>query len=66
MPALVVGAVFWRRRPQRWELRATYQGQDVELYSSLDERVFNQIARALRRAIEDARPPSEWDDLAAA
>lgn len=66
MPGLVAVAVFWRHRPQRWELRATYQGQVVQLYSSLDERVFNQVTRALRRAIEDARPPSEWDDLAAA
>jgi len=66
MPGVVAGAMFWRLRPQYWELRATYRGQDVTLYSSLDERVFNQVSRALRRAIEDARPPSPWDDLAAA
>jgi hypothetical protein len=66
MPALVAGAAFWRLRPQQWELRATYRGQDVELYSSLDERVFNQVSRALRRAIEDGRPPSPHDYVAAA
>ncbi|MEU7904074.1 DUF6232 family protein [Actinoplanes sp. NPDC049118] len=66
MPATAAGAVFWRLRPQRWELRATYRGTDVWLYASADERVFNQVSRALRRAIEDARPPSVWDDFAAA
>jgi hypothetical protein len=66
MPAVAAGAAFWRLRPQHWELRATYRGRDVALYSSADERVFNQVSRALRRAIEDARPPSVWDDDAAA
>jgi hypothetical protein len=28
--------------------------------------VFNQVARALRRALEDARPPATWTDLAIA
>jgi len=66
VPGVVAGAMCWRHRPQHWELRATYRGSDVKLYSSPDERVFNQVSRALRRAIEDARPPSPWDDRAVA
>ena len=65
-PTLSVGAAVWRRRPQTFQLRAAYRGTDVLLYTSTDERVFNQVARALRRAIEDARPPATWTDLAAA
>jgi hypothetical protein len=45
-----------RLRPRRWELRATYRGYEVMLYASSDVRVFNQVARALRRAVEDCRP----------
>jgi hypothetical protein len=66
MPAFIAGAVFWRLRPQRWELRATYRGADVALFTSSDERVFNQVSRALRRAIEDAGPPTAWENRAAA
>src|SRR3712207_8487411 len=33
-----------------------YRGHPVELYRCVDARVFNQVSRALRRAIEDARP----------
>ena len=55
-----------RMRPQRWELRATYRGTRVLLYASSDVRVFNQVVRALRRAVEDARPPVDNRDLAAA
>jgi hypothetical protein len=60
--ALAFPAVFalacWRMRPRRWELRAHYHGYEVVLYESADTRVFNQVARALRRAVEDARLPS--------
>ncbi|GID95439.1 DUF6232 family protein [Amorphoplanes digitatis] len=66
IPATAAAAMFWRLRPQRWELRATYRGTEVTLYTSADERVFNQVSRALRRAIENSRPPALWDDLAAA
>jgi hypothetical protein len=38
----------------------------VLLYASSDVRVFNQVVRALRRAVEDARPPVADRDLAAA
>jgi hypothetical protein len=55
-----------RMRPRRWELRATYRGARVVLYASPDARVFNQVARALRRAVEDARPPVGDHDRAAA
>jgi Family of unknown function (DUF6232) len=55
-----------RTRPQRWELRATYRGTRILLYASSDVRVFNQVVRALRRAVEDARPPIDNRDLAAA
>lgn len=55
---------FWRMRPRRWELRATYQGHEVILYASCDTRVFNQVARALRRAVEDTRRPAAGYGLA--
>ncbi|MBU2667649.1 hypothetical protein KOI35_29460 [Actinoplanes bogorensis] len=55
-----------RRGGRGWELHAIYRGSDVVLYSSVDERQFNQVKRALRRAIENARPPERGLDLAAA
>jgi hypothetical protein len=55
-------ALLRRRKPRRLELRATYRGRELTLYSSSDERVFNQVSRALRRALEDHR----WDGAAAA
>ncbi|GID92245.1 DUF6232 family protein [Amorphoplanes digitatis] len=45
----------WPPRTRRWMLRAAYRGDEVTLYSSVDPRVFNQVTRALRRAMEDAR-----------
>jgi hypothetical protein len=59
-PAVVAGTLLWRRQAARWELRATYRGQPVALYSCADVRVFNQVSRALRRAIEDGRAPAVW------
>jgi hypothetical protein len=48
-------------RTGRWsELRASYRGSDVILFAGTDTRVFNQIARALRRALEEARPHATW------
>jgi|tagenome__1003787_1003787.scaffolds.fasta_scaffold19892154_1 hypothetical protein len=52
-------ALTLRSRPRRWELRANYRGVEVVLYASPDQRVFNQVVRALRRALEDARPTAE-------
>ena len=61
----VVAAACWRLRPRTWELRATYRGLDVVLYVSPDARVFNQVSRALRRAMEDTHPHHRWNDEAA-
>jgi hypothetical protein len=58
-------AMMWRE-PGRWELHAQYRGTAVVLYSSPDPRVFNQVSRALRRAMEDRRRTSWGFGLAAA
>ena len=50
-------AVVQQHRPRRWELRAIYRDCPVRLYASTDARVFHQVSRALRRAIENDRPP---------
>jgi len=60
-----VCAVFQQHRPRRFELRGVYREQEITLYASTDARVFNQVARALRRAMENARPPT-WDGEEAA
>ena len=57
--------VVQQHRPRRWELQAIYQQRQVTLYTSIDERVFHQVSRALRRAIEDARPPLNGSTIAA-
>jgi len=57
-------ALTMRSRRRWWELRANYRGQEVVLYSSPDARVFNQVARALRRAVEDAHPAAGHNRLA--
>ena len=54
------------RRPRPWELHATYRGAEVVLYACEDVQRFNQVTRALRRAIEDARPPERGLRLAMA
>ena len=56
-PIGVAAAFLWPRRPTRWELRASYRGRTVSLYSSCDAMVFNQVTRALRRAVEEQRRP---------
>jgi uncharacterized protein DUF6232 len=66
IPALAAATVYCWMRPLHWELRATYRGQDVALYSSRDERVFNQVTRALRRALEDTGPPNPYSPAIAA
>jgi hypothetical protein len=55
----VTVAVTTRQRRTVWQVRATYRGVDVVVYSSPDARVFNQVARALRRALEVNRPAYE-------
>lgn len=59
-------AAYRRLRPRLWELHGTYRDATVILYASTDARVFNQVARALRRAMEDADPHTGWDTRAAA
>lgn len=58
-------ATLWRE-PGRRELRARYRGAEVLLYSSTDETRFNQVIRALRRAMEDERRARGGFGLAAA
>jgi hypothetical protein len=58
-------AASFRLAPSRhWVLSATYRGRSVILYTSSDTRVFNQVLRALRRAVEDARAADKEADLA--
>ena len=51
------------RTVHMWRLQATYRGQLTIIYESTDERVFNQVTRALRRAVEDASPTPTGRDL---
>ena len=54
----VIAAATRRHRPTHyWQLRATYGGVEVALYEATDERVFNQVKRALLRALE-VNPPA--------
>jgi hypothetical protein len=66
--AVAIGCVAVRRshRPRRHELRAEYRGDRVALYASSDARVFNQVSRALLRAMENLPPPSRWSETMAA
>jgi hypothetical protein len=59
-------AVQPRRTVREWQVRATYFGTHVTVYASTDQRVFNQVTRALRRAREDGRPTVAEPGLAAA
>ena len=52
-------AVTTRQRRTVWQVRATYRGVDVVVYSSPNARVFNQVTRALRRALEVNQPAHE-------
>ena len=61
-PIAVGAALVWQPEPARWQLRAQYRGQAVTLYTSCDVRVFNQVTRALRRAIEADRRPHRWEE----
>jgi hypothetical protein len=66
LTAIAAMVVHPRRTMYEWQVRATYLGAHVTVYASVDQRVFNQVARALRRAIEDARPTRADHGLAAA
>ncbi|WP_030440728.1 DUF6232 family protein [Actinoplanes subtropicus] len=61
----MVCAVVQQHRPRRWELRATYRDCPVRLYASTDARVFHQVSRALRRAIENDQRPYAGEAAAA-
>ncbi|HEY7174845.1 MAG TPA: DUF6232 family protein [Micromonosporaceae bacterium] len=50
-PTVIGGACMRSQRPP-WELRALYNGKDVQLFSSRDSLTFGQVKRALVRAIE--------------
>jgi hypothetical protein len=63
---LVAVVVYRRTRPRRWEIHAHYRGADVLMFASRDERIFNQVARALRRAMEDRDPHYNGNGAAAA
>jgi hypothetical protein len=62
IPGVAVAALY---RRQWWELHATYRNTAVILYASSDARVFNQVSRALRRAMEDADPHASFNGAAA-
>ena len=57
---LLVPLLMWRS-PGRWDLLADYHGRPATLYSSRDERVFHQVSRALRRALEDGGGANRQD-----
>ncbi|AGL14003.1 DUF6232 family protein [Actinoplanes sp. N902-109] len=69
--AVTIVAALAARRPSRATSRerrveALYLGTRVTLYASADERVFNQVTRALRRSIESSGPDRDGYGLAAA
>ena len=64
--AAVTLATIGRRGAHQWELRAAYQSREVVLYTTLEIRTFNQVARALRRAIESAGRARRHHPMAAA
>jgi hypothetical protein len=64
--AAVSLATLGRRSVHQWELRAAYQSREVVLYKTLEIRTFNQVTRALRRAIESAERPRGHYRMAAA
>ena len=53
--AVTVSTVRRRPRTTAWELWATYRQQEICLYRTASEREFNQIKRALLRALEANR-----------
>jgi hypothetical protein len=59
-----IGITYGRTRPRAWELRAWHEGREVILFASADLRTFNQVGRALQRAIEDYGPSASAYGLA--
>ena len=64
--AAVTLAPLTRRSMLRWEVRAVYQGRDVIVYTCPEARTFNQVTRALRRAVEQSGPRHHDVTVAAA
>jgi len=62
LPIALGATLAWQRQHARWELRAQYRGRPVTLYTSRNVRVFNQVTRALRRAIEADRRSVTWEE----
>ena len=58
-----------RQPPTIFTLRGVYRGSELVVYSSRDERAFDQVCRALRRAMEDMRSveglAEGWYDIGA-
>jgi hypothetical protein len=58
--ALGLTGALWiddRRNPRRMELVAWHDGRRVVLFESTDQRVFEQVRRAVVRALEAGRGP---------
>jgi hypothetical protein len=64
--SLMIMSITGRRTTRHSHLVAAYHGATVTIYSSPDDRVFNQVARALRRSTENKRYTNGREDLAAA
>ncbi len=64
--SLMIMSLTGRRTTRQSHLVAAYHGATVTIYSSPDDRVFNQVARALRRSKENKRHSNGREDLAAA
>ncbi|WP_067504247.1 DUF6232 family protein [Actinoplanes sp. TFC3] len=69
--AVTLIAAFVVRSPRRKQTKerrveALFRGARVTLYSSSDERVFNQVTRALRRSMESRDQSRDGYGLAAA
>lgn len=63
LAALGVGAgvlVDARRNPRCMELRASYRGIDVRLFTTRDLNEFERVRWALVRAVEASRPGTTW------
>lgn len=52
--SIVVSGACWRLRAVEYELAAVYRGRPVRLYRSTDSQTFDQVKRALQRALEQA------------
>jgi len=59
-------ATLRRRNVRQWELRAAYRGHETTLYTTLEIRTFNQVTRALRRAVESSSAARDRQRMAAA